>query len=1024
MLYKRESGQTEDLDQCILQLTEATNLPFIPRPGGINIFNILSLLAEALLQRSTQLKQPDDVNLAIEYLHCLRDGPLEDFGISRNEAKVLLMRALAFRANLGCGGTAHDIIEIIPLCNELLVLDISVDVTRQTLESLAGAMIVVGYYSDRSISDQLIKLVREASIRFPNSNRISLALARCHMVLFFENFADGDLEEATAILNRILISAPEFCPDALRKFCAHQMALLAHTRSNIYGKPEYAVEAMSQISTLLASHSLSDQQRHIFTRRLGVVTDRHLKFFDLKSSSGLQEAPPRKPNAVCPPSLSHPDAPGEVFAELESILALHSTGVVQTSIQHLQKKLSNIPPGTAKYRKCLSKLKKSYLTKFFFTDDITVIEEAIKFCRLLLESIPPNGCTYFLATTLLVDLLKLGFERTNEVEYLNESVSLLHGVIKGPMGQVFWRDTFFMIYSILELCGSNEQVFYKVLQIQVENILLSTDNRYSPISVRLMFSCSWARLLRIANQSETHPLVTTAYEKAMSLMQASVMFAPNLQLQHSHLVSVLGGNIDMMPLDYSSYLVHTGQLEQAIETLERGRALFWSELRGFRPSIEKLSAVDPLLAEKFTAINQDLENLTISVLPDGSTEVNDSEIVNSGSADPFSRLLLKQRKLLEERDNLISHVQTLPGFEGFFSAPLFDVLRSAASRGPVIIINHSIWRSDILILINDSPPSLIPTSKSFYDDATRLKNELLDARKKWGLDSQEYERALASVLADLYNLVGQPVVDRLRMLKTPEQSRIWWCPTSVFCSLPLHAMGPIPSDDGMERYFSDLYIPSYTSTLSALIESRKPSTPPSRQPSLLLVAQPGKSLPGVKGEIKVIKALEIEVESLISKKATTAAVVEGLGRHQFVHFACHGSLEIGKPFDASFKLHGDERLTLLDIIRSRLPTAEFAFLSACHTAALTEQSIDDEGLHLVAALQHCGFRSVVGTMWAMADTDGSDLARHFYRSMLSGKNEVPHYERSAEALRDAARTLRSAKCISLERWVNFVHYGA
>ena len=55
--------------------------------------------------------------------------------------------------------------------------------------------------------------------------------------------------------------------------------------------------------------------------------------------------------------------------------------------------------------------------------------------------------------------------------------------------------------------------------------------------------------------------------------------------------------------------------------------------------------------------------------------------------------------------------------------------------------------------------------------------------------------------------------------------------------------------------------------------------------------------------------------------------------------------------------------------------AEFAFLSACHPAELTEQTITDEVLHPAAAMQFCGFRSVVGTMWAMADFDGRDLTK-------------------------------------------------
>jgi CHAT domain-containing protein len=110
---------------------------------------------------------------------------------------------------------------------------------------------------------------------------------------------------------------------------------------------------------------------------------------------------------------------------------------------------------------------------------------------------------------------------------------------------------------------------------------------------------------------------------------------------------------------------------------------------------------------------------------------------------------------------------------------------------------------------------------------------------------------------------------------------------------------------------------------------------------------------------------------------------------------------------------------------SRLPTAEFAFLSACHTAELTDGSIADEVLHLTAAMQHCGFRSVVETMRAMADRDGRDVAEHFYKSIFSGVDErIPYYERSAKALRDTVQKLKRKKRIGMERWVDFVHYGA
>ena len=91
-------------------------------------------------------------------------------------------------------------------------------------------------------------------------------------------------------------------------------------------------------------------------------------------------------------------------------------------------------------------------------------------------------------------------------------------------------------------------------------------------------------------------------------------------------------------------------------------------------------------------------------------------------------------------------------------------------------------------------------------------------------------------------------------------------------------MGPIPSSDTSDRYFSDLNIPSNTPSLSALIDSRKVSPSILDKPSLLLVARPGDSLPGVKEKFKVIRALEsrVTVTGLVSGEATPTSVVEGL----------------------------------------------------------------------------------------------------------------------------------------------------
>src|SRR6266851_5812002 len=352
--------------------------------------------------------------------------------------------------------------------------------------------------------------------------------------------------------------------------------------------------------------------------------------------------------------------------------------------------------------------------------------------------------------------------------------------------------------------------------------------------------------------------------------------------------------------------------------------------------------------------------------------------------DPFGHLVVRQRKFLDDHEKLILQIQALPGLDTFLKPPSVNTLRSATHHRLVIIINHSKWHSDIIILLYDTPPSLITTSDDFYARANKLQDQLLGARKEDSdLESNTYEDALRSVLKELYDLVGRPVIKRLNELNVPEQSRVWWCPTSVFYSLPLHAMGPIQSDVDPPQYFLDLYISSYIPSLSALIESRKPGSQTICKPSILLVAHPDENMRAAPKEMRAVQAVDTQVTTLFLTKATPTAVLSCFRDHQFAHIVSHGILEPGKPFGSSFKLHKGKRLELLDIIRSQLPDAEFAFLSSCHTAELTEKSIADEALHLAAAMQSCGFRSVVGTMWAMADIDGPDLARHFYESVFS-----------------------------------------
>ena len=539
------------------------------------------------------------------------------------------------------------------------------------------------------------------------------------------------------------------------------------------------------------------------------------------------------------------------------------------------------------------------------------LKEAIKYSRLELEAAhPDNRNIPFMS---LQHFLFRAFEKTNKISYLDESIKAGYAILELKSAQ---HDHFHMVRNLVGALLTREELLAGRTEDLHEAVrLISTviNDQYPRESDRFELSYEWAYIARGIG----HPTALTAYETAMSLMQKSLSFTPTVSVQHACLVS-LGQSCQTMPLDHASFHLDFHRFEEAVETLEQGRAILWSEMRGFRTPVAQLIVDGSPLTKRFAEIIRELEALTVSVTPSGRPEMEGSDAQVGDGTDPFGRLVMKRRKLVEERDALVSQIQGRPGSERFLKAPSFTTLHSAASRGPVILINHSEWHSDILIIFHKHLPCSIPTANNFYGRANKLQDELFEARKH-GLDSDKYQDVLCSVLRGLYELVVEPVIKRFRMLGVPEQSRIWWCPTTVFCSLPLHAMGPIPSSDSSKRYFSDFYVPSYTPSLSALVESRRENPQMLEKPSLLLVAHPEDSLPGAKGEIEVIKrALKsrVKVTSLVSTESTPSSVIEALRGSRFAHFACHGVLETGKPFEASFKLHAGSCLTLLDIVRS------------------------------------------------------------------------------------------------------------
>jgi len=973
----QSSGRQGDLEQLILIFTEAIFL-VRTRDTTSSFINIFYNLTSCAFLRVMESRRPEDVKSCIRYFRYMHRQCHEVSVKFPAPVATDLIRALAVQVELELEDVDEDIEEMADLCDELLSSDVSIQ--SLTAPIMAFARTVKVHFNDREWfrSEKITDCLRKAIVRLPGLHQVSMVLVQslyCHFVI---TPSDDDYEEGMEILDTITtFRGSGDGPSPCRVDALGWDAVFADAGFNAYGKPEHLEHAIYRYRTLLDEPSVEGLKRAKVIWRLS-----SLERLRLDGTANPEDELPIPAESAKLPSF-------------RDLIASLPEAVKPNSIEA--------------FGEPLPALQACHIDRL---TDIANIKDGIKYCRHLL--VYPRGDLTYIAQLALSNLLRRAFECTHKIGYLNEAISATRDGFN-TADELHSRVLLVVLISLLSTRLKlllHEEDLHELMQLFPTVAEFGFTGPYG----HLHTSFNWAFFARRFG----HPSASAAYDHAMSSMQASLTFAPTLDKQHSRLVATR--RLHTIPLDYASYQIDTGHLEQAIETLERGRGLLWSEMRGLRTSIDQIRLADSNLADNFTTVNRELEALTMALSLDNDVDGNK----NLEGMDPYGHSMMRKQKLLDDREKLITQIQALSGFDTFLRPPSFDTLRSAASHGPVIIISHSQWRSDILILLHNSPPSLIPTSDDFFVRANKLQDHLLGERKK-GLESDAYDDALRAVLKELYELVGRPVIKRLNELNIPEQSRVWWCPTSVFCSLPLHAMGPIPSDVGPPRYFLDLYIPSYTPSLSTLIESHKPNSQTIEKPSMLLVVQPDEFMVRALDEMKAVQRASSRATTLIGATATHSVVLERLRDHRFVHIVCHGLLEPGKPFNSSFKLYQGKHLSLLDIVRSQLPNAEFAFLAACHTAELTDESPADEALHLAAAMQYCGFRSVVGTMWAMADTDGRDLAENFYKSVFSGRKQgIYHYERTAGALRDAVVKLRRKKGRreTLERWVNYVHYGA
>ncbi|KAG1768137.1 TPR-like protein [Suillus occidentalis] len=945
----QQQGVQSDLDEAI-ELHRAALLLY--PPGHSERSMSLNNLALGLLSRFQQRGDPSDFNETIELQRAallLRPPGHAD------RAMALDNLANSLRDRFHQRGVPSDLDEAIEFYQAALSLRHPSHADRsKSLNNIAISL--RDRFQQRGIPsdlDEAIELHRTAlSLRPPGDSLRSTSLTNLAVSLrdrFQQRGIPSDLDETIELHRAALLTRPPGHP--ARSISLNNLALSLQDRFKQQGIPSDLDEVIELHRAALSIRPPGHSDRSSSQNNLAISLQDRFKKRSIPSD--IDEAIELHRAALCLLPLGHSDRCQSLSNIATSLRDRFQQQGIQSdldeAIEFHRAALLLHPPNHSERGTLLNNLAVSLRDKFKQRGIPSDIDEVIELHRAALFLRPPG--------------------HSDRSAYLDNLATSL-------------RDRFLLRGIPSDL----DEAFCLYLQLSCLSHAASRSD--------LNAAKSWATFAEEMN----HSSALVAYQTALRFLDQHVIFLPS----PSRNFDVVREVISSLASDAFSCSLRRGCFATAVELVEQGRAVFWTQLARFRTPLDELSAsgaAGEALAAEFMQLSILLRNKF-----DGPTEDQSSHI----------------RKLTVKWDDVISRIRKHHN-PRFLLPPLFSDLQKAAEGGPVIIVNASQYGCDALIILSAQNPIHVPLDVT-QAEVSELSFELKSLVEGAGSSNQQLESLkIAGILRKLWLCVVNPIVQALSEIVKPN-SRIWWCPTAEFTQLPLHAAGPY---ERKTKNLSQIYISSYTPTLATLVRARQRVSRDASTQHFVAIGQAspdsGKELRCVAPELAVVAQRLAPIASFTSlqdSNATVQGAFDALHNSQWLHLACHGVPNRQQPFKSSFSMR-DGPLMIKDIMQSDWQKPEFAFLSACHTTVGDEQSLD-ESIHLAAAMQSSGFRSVVGSMWSVDDEVARQTVSAFYDNLVDDSGTLD-CTRTAMALHKAVESLR--KKIPLEQQIVFVHIG-
>ena len=126
----------------------------------------------------------------------------------------------------------------------------------------------------------------------------------------------------------------------------------------------------------------------------------------------------------------------------------------------------------------------------------------------------------------------------------------------------------------------------------------------------------------------------------------------------------------------------------ALKLLEQGRGVLAASLEEMRTDILDLQGRHPELADKFVRLRDELERpITRNI-----------SFIDKDRMSPLQAGASRRYDVGKELDELIDEIRKRPGFEDFLLPPNERQVQAATECGPLVVINASEHRCDVLLV--------------------------------------------------------------------------------------------------------------------------------------------------------------------------------------------------------------------------------------------------------------------------------------------------------------------------------------